>query len=145
MEVFNPVLYASPTTTETDAPSGLNVELSAPQLLGICRLSLRAQIGHGNLSGWLHDQPRCGGRAELPAQTPRPTLAQRVRPSVPNQSKIGTFSIGTQALSGPLEGAVYIGEPEAGNQYRLFLIASGFGINVKAGWLASGPIPKPDS
>ena len=30
-----------------------------------------------------------------------------------------------------MNGSVYIGEPEPGNQYRLFLIASGFGINVK--------------
>ena len=30
LEVFNPVLYASPTVTETDSPSGLNIELSAP-------------------------------------------------------------------------------------------------------------------
>ena len=34
LEVFNPVLYASPTTNETDSPSGLNIELSAPQFLG---------------------------------------------------------------------------------------------------------------
>jgi hypothetical protein len=34
LEVFNPVLYASPTTTEGDAPSGLNIKLSAPQFLG---------------------------------------------------------------------------------------------------------------
>ena len=33
-EIFNPVLYASPTTNETDSPSGLNIELSAPQFLG---------------------------------------------------------------------------------------------------------------
>ena len=49
----------------------------------------------------------------------------------PDQSKIGTFSIGTKALNGRLEGSVYIGEPKPGDQYRLFLIASGFGINAK--------------
>ena len=32
---------------------------------------------------------------------------------------------------GQLTGAVYIGEPKPGNQYRLFLIAAGFGINAK--------------
>ena len=39
----------------------------------------------------------------------------------PDQSKIGTFSIGTPALPERLEGSVYIGEPQPGNQYRLFL------------------------
>ena len=34
LEVFNPVLYASPTTSQTDSASGLNLELSAPQFLG---------------------------------------------------------------------------------------------------------------
>ena len=49
----------------------------------------------------------------------------------PDNAKIGTFSIGTKALNGRLEGAVYIGEPKPGDQYRLFEIASGFGINAK--------------
>ena len=43
----------------------------------------------------------------------------------PDNAKIGTFSIGTKALNGRLEGAVYIGEPKPGDQYRLFEIASG--------------------
>ena len=49
----------------------------------------------------------------------------------PDSSKIGTFTIGSPALNGPLEGSVYIGEPKPGDQYRLFEIASGFGINAK--------------
>ena len=49
----------------------------------------------------------------------------------PDNAKIGTFSIGSEALNGRLEGAVYIGEPKPGEQYRLFEIASGFGINAK--------------
>ena len=49
----------------------------------------------------------------------------------PDNAKIGTFSIGSPSLDGRLEGSVYIGEPKPGNQYRLFEIASGFGINAK--------------
>src|SRR5262249_43031348 len=49
----------------------------------------------------------------------------------PDQAKIGTFSIGSQALNGRLEGAVYIGEPKPGDQYRLFEIATGFGMHAK--------------
>ena len=30
----------------------------------------------------------------------------------PDNSKIGTFTIGSPSLSGPLEGSVYIGEPK---------------------------------
>src|SRR5262249_14159027 len=49
----------------------------------------------------------------------------------PDQAKIGTFFVHTVALNGTLEGSVYIGEPKPGDQYRLFMIASGFGMNVK--------------
>jgi hypothetical protein len=49
----------------------------------------------------------------------------------PDGAKIGTFAIGSPTLNGPLTGSVYIGEPQPGDQYRLFLIASGFGMNVK--------------
>ena len=49
----------------------------------------------------------------------------------PDNAKIGTFSIGTPALPERLQGSVYIGEPKPGDQYRLFMTASGFGINAK--------------
>ncbi len=49
----------------------------------------------------------------------------------PDSSKIGTFSLHTIALDTTLEGSVYIGQPEPGNQYRLFMTASGLGINAK--------------
>ena len=37
----------------------------------------------------------------------------------------------TPALDGPLKGSIYFGEPQPGNQYRVFLIADGFGIHAK--------------
>jgi hypothetical protein len=49
----------------------------------------------------------------------------------PDNSKIGTFELHTIALDGPLEGAIYIGDPTPYSQYRLFLIADGFGIHAK--------------
>ena len=49
----------------------------------------------------------------------------------PDNSKIGTVTIGTPALDDPLRGSLYIGEPKPGNQYRLFMILSGSGINGK--------------
>jgi hypothetical protein len=49
----------------------------------------------------------------------------------PDSAKIGTFEIGTQALPAPLTGSIYIGEPKPDDQYRLFMIASGFGVNAK--------------
>ena len=52
-------------------------------------------------------------------------------PSCPDSSKIGTFALHTVALDGPLNGAVYIGQPKPGAQYRLIMAADGFGIHAK--------------
>ena len=121
LEVFNPVLYASPTTNETDSASGLELELSAPQFLGFARLSVGDQIGDRHPAAGLHDQPRRGRRADAPAPTQQANFGSEGPAECPDSSKIGTFAIGTPALAGPLDGAVYIGEPKPGDQYRLFL------------------------
>ena len=49
----------------------------------------------------------------------------------PDKSKIGTMGIHSTALDGTLEGSIYIGQPKPGDQYRLFMVVSGFGINAK--------------
>ena len=46
----------------------------------------------------------------------------------------------TPALDAPLDGSLYIGEPQPGNQYRLFMIFDGFGIHAK---LAADVHPDP--
>jgi hypothetical protein len=129
-EVFNPVLYSSPTTNETDAPSGLNIELSAPQFLG--RAAAPSEIKSATVTlppnFTINPDAADGQKACTDAEANFGTEAPA---QCPDNSKIGTFAIGTQALPGPLTGAVYIGQPQPGDQYRLFLIASGFGINAK--------------
>ena len=52
------------------------------------------------------------------------------------------MSIGTPALDGPLIGSIYFGEPKPGDQYRLFLIADGFGIHAK---LVGSFLPDPQT
>ena len=129
-EVFNPVLYASPTTAQADAPSGLNVELSAPQFLSFASSPSELKAATVILPPGFTINPDAadGQSACSDAQA---NFESEGPAECPDTSKIGTFAIGTQALPGPLTGAVYIGEPKPGDQYRLFLIASGFGINAK--------------
>jgi hypothetical protein len=130
LEVFNPVLYASPTTEATDSPSGLNIELSAPQFLGFAASPSEIKAATVTLPEGFNVNPDAadGQRACTDAEA---NFGSEAPSHCPDNSKIGTFKIETQALPGPLEGAVYIGEPKPGNQYRLFEIASGFGINAK--------------
>lgn len=49
----------------------------------------------------------------------------------PAGSKIGTFGLDVPALPSALPGDIYLGEPKAGNPYRLFLFAEGQGTRVK--------------
>jgi len=129
-EVFNPVLYSSPTTDQTDAPSGLNIELSAPQFLGFAAApsEIKSAVVTLPLGFTINPDAADGQKACTDVQANFGTEAPA---NCPDNSKIGTFAIGTQALPGPLTGAVYIGQPQPGDQYRLFLAADGFGIHAK--------------
>jgi hypothetical protein len=130
LEVFNPVLYASPTTDQTDSPSGLNIELSAPQFLGFAAAPSEIKSATVTLPpGFTINPDAADGQRSCTDQ--EANFGTEGPAECPDNSKIGTFAIGTQALPGPLTGAVYIGEPQPGDQYRLFEIASGFGINAK--------------
>jgi hypothetical protein len=130
LEVFNPVLYASPTTNEADSASGLNLDLSAPQFLGFANSPSEVKSVEVTLPPGLTINPDAAdgqtacsdGLANFGTEGPA---------ECPDTSKIGTFAIGTQALPSSLLGSVYIGEPKPGNQYRLVLVAAGFGINAK--------------
>ena len=62
---------------------------------------------------------------------PRPISATKNPLTVRTNPRSGRIGIHSLALEGMLEGSVYIGEPLPGNQYRLFLMTSGFGINAK--------------
>ncbi len=130
LEVFNPVLFASPTTTETDSPSGLNVDLDAPQFLGFAASPSELRAASVTLPEGLTINPDAAD-GQFACSDAEANFDSEGPAECPDRSKIGTFTIGTQALSGPLEGAVYIGEPRPGDQYRIFLVASGFGINAK--------------
>jgi hypothetical protein len=130
LEVFNPVLYASPTTSATDSASGLNLELSAPQFLGFANSPSEVRAATVTLPpGFTINPDAADGQTACSDELAN--FDSEAPAECPDSSKIGTFAIGTQALPGTLDGSVYIGEPKPGNQYRLFLVASGFGINAK--------------
>ena len=55
----------------------------------------------------------------------------------PDNAKIGTASIGTPALDGPLTGSLYIGEPKPDDQYRVFMIVRRVWAQCQAGGVLS--------
>jgi hypothetical protein len=129
-EVFKPVLYVNPTTAETDAPSGLDVTLSAPQFEGFAASPSEMRSAKVTLPPGFTINPDAadGQSACSDAQI---DFGSEAPDGCPDNAKIGTFAILSATLDGPLQGAIYIGEPKPGDQYRLFLTASGFGIHAK--------------
>jgi len=140
-EVFKPVLQASPTTNQTDSASGLNVDLKSPQFL--TKASEPSEIKAATVTlpeGFTINPDAADGQSEC--KEAEANFSSEGPASCPDQSKIGTFSIGTPALPQRLEGSVYLGEPKPGDQYRLFMTASGFGMNVK---LKGSIFPSPET
>ncbi len=129
-EKFEPFLQASPTTTETDSASGLNVELAAPQFETKAVSPSEIRAATVTLPGGFTVNPDAAD-GQTDCTEAQANLGSEGPAECPDSSKIGTFSIGSPALPERLQGAVYIGEPKPGDQYRLFEIASGFGINAK--------------
>jgi hypothetical protein len=129
-EVFKPVLQASPTTTATDSASGLNLDLKSPQFLTFAAEPSEIKTATVILPEGFTINPDAAD-GQIACTEAQANFASEGPAACPDTAKIGTFSIGTPALPEPLQGALYIGEPKPGDQYRLFEIASGSGINAK--------------
>ncbi len=129
-QLFKPLLYAKPTSTETDSPSGLDIELKDTQFLGYAVSPSVIHHATVNLPAGLTINPDAadGQSACTDAQA---NFNSEAPANCPDSAKIGTTSLHTPALAAPLPGSLYIGEPKAGDQYRLFLVVDGFGIHAK--------------
>ncbi|HWP32142.1 MAG TPA: hypothetical protein VNL97_00195 [Solirubrobacterales bacterium] len=129
-ETFNPVLSASLTTEDTDSASGLNVNFFVPQTLGKTPSPSQAKAVTVALPAGLTINPDAadGQSACTDAQA---GFGSDGPAACPDNSKVGTVTIGTPALDGDLIGSLYIAAPRPGDQYRLFLVLDGFGIHAK--------------
>ena len=128
---FNPSLSAEPTTAQADSASGLDVNLSVPQLESPTTPS-PSEIKAATVTlpkGFSINPNAADGKtscSDSEAQFGTENAAQ-----CPEDSKVGTLSIESSALPGPLPGYIYLGKPQPGSRYRLFLVADGFGVHVK--------------
>jgi hypothetical protein len=128
---FNPSLYAQPTTRQTDSASGIDVNLSVPQLLSPTVPSpseLRAATvtlppGFSINANAADGKTSC---SDLEA-----SFGTLHAANCPEFSKVGSLEILSSALPGPLPGFVYLGDPLPGNRYRVFLVADGFATHIK--------------
>jgi hypothetical protein len=128
--VFNPVLHTSITTDQTDSASGLSIGLKAAQFEGFAVSPSQIRSATVVLPPGLTINPDAADGQSACTDT-QANFSSEEASNCPDNAKIGTFEIGTPALSGPLHGSIYFGQPQPNNQYRLFMMANGFGIHAK--------------
>lgn len=129
---FNPSLFAQPTTSRADTASGLDVDLKVPQTESPTTPSA-SEIRESTVTlppGFSINPNAADGKASCSAVQARVGIRHEAA-QCPEASKIGSLTIESSALPGPLPGYVYLGDPLPGNRYRLWLIADGFGQHVK--------------
>jgi hypothetical protein len=128
---FDPVFSAEPTSPVAGAPTGLKTQLVLPQHLDPderstatmreARVTLPAgmQIAAG-AANWI------GTCSEAQVG-----FHEEVDVACPDRSKIGTATITSPALPGPIKGAIYQRSPTPGRQFGLWLAADALGLHVK--------------
>lgn len=138
---FNPSLYALPTTTATDTPSGVEVDLSVPQQLSPAVPSPTELRGATvTFPEGFSVNPNAAD-AKTACSDADARLGTEEEAQCPEYSKVGTLTIESSALPGPLPGYVYLGQPEPGNPYPIFLVANGFNTHIKlAGTVTPDPL-----
>jgi hypothetical protein len=137
---FEPSVSVQPETTQADAPSGYAVTVHVPQTDDPGRLAtptLRKAVVA--LPDGVSLSPAVAGG--LVACTDEQGAVGRAGDvTCPAASRIGTVTIDTPVLPGPLEGAISVGTQEPGDPFRIFLSASGYGVQVKLrGSIAADP------
>ena len=127
---FDPILNAGLTTNQTDSPSGLDLQLRADQFLE--KSPSPSQLRSASLllpQGLSINPDAADGQTSCTNADAR--FGSDAAGQCPDNSKIGTFDVRTPALEGPLKGSLYIGQPLPGDQYRVFMLADGFGVHAK--------------
>jgi hypothetical protein len=129
-ETFAPVFNAALTSDRADSAAGLELQLKAAQFLGFANSPSSLRSATLTLPEGISINPDAAD-GQTACSDAQANFDSEGPASCPDNSKIGNFDIQTPALDGSLTGSIYIGEPLPGNQYRAFLVASGFGINAK--------------
>jgi hypothetical protein len=128
---FAPTATFGSSPLQRDAPSALTVGLRVPQSTSeavpgtahVKRVAVTLPPG-ATISPSAGNGLQACSDAQLAAGTHDPV-------GCPAGSRVGSVSITSPLVPEPLTGAVYVGEPQPGNRYRLFLVADGRGVTVR--------------
>ena len=128
---FNPSQSANPTTESADSASGLDVVLKVPQSDSPNTPS-DSEIKGAVVkfpAGFAINPSAADGKTSCSEAEAR--FGSEEEAQCPEFAKIGTTSIDSWALPGPIAGAIYLGDPLPGDRYRIFVTADGYGTHVK--------------
>lgn len=131
MGKVRPQLLVAPDGPAQAQPSGYDLDLKAPQPDspdGIAPPTVR-QVKVDLPEGVSISPDAAEGLQTCTEAQLAP--GSEAEPDCPEASKVGTVSIVTPALENPLTGTLYVGDPQPGNRYRLFLVAKGQGVMIK--------------
>ncbi len=121
-----PSLEVTPDTTQADAPAGYTIDLRSrleEDPYGLATPALRAvsiALPQGTSLS-----PSVANGLEACSDT------QFEDESCPNAAKLGAVSITSPTLPDQLTGPIYLGAPEPGEMFRIFLTASADGVVIK--------------
>ena len=128
---FDPSLSVTPTTNSADSPVGLDIAVRAPQPQSPTTPSpseIRNVVM--TLPAGLSLNP-AAANGKTACQDSELLFDTENEAECPEFAKIGTASIDSSALPGPIDGSLYIGQPLPNQTYRLFVTGNGFGTHVK--------------
>ncbi len=131
---FNPSLFAQPTTRRTDTPSGIDVDLKVPPAESPVAPT-PSHIKGVSVSfpeGFSINPNAADGKSACSPEEARVGIRHEAA-QCPESSKVGSLTLESSALPGPMPGYIYLADPEPGDPYRIWLIADGFGQHVKLG------------
>jgi hypothetical protein len=128
---FNPSQAIEPTTHAADSPSGAEFRLTVPQFESPSVPSpSELKAAHVTLPEGFSLAPNVTN-GKTTCSNAQARIGTTEEAQCPEDSKIGTIYVETPVLPGVLPGAVYLGEPKAGNRFRMILAFNGFGVHVK--------------
>jgi hypothetical protein len=140
---FDPGISLEPTTNRADSPSGMDVRLSVDQteLLvpdGVAPAHIKKTIvtlpeGMSLNPAAASGLDRCSTE-KIGLVSKSPIRFNSSDPRCPNGSKVGTATVTTPVLDGPIEGSLYVAD-QADNPFDTllsgYLVAQGRGVLIK--------------
>ena len=139
---FEPSIRVTPDTTQADEPTGVNVDLHVPQSTNRFPALATPELENATvtLPAGLTLSPSAADGLQACSDT-QIALASIEPGDCPDASVLGTVKVEVPLLETPLEGQVYLGEPECdpctssdaaeGKMVRIYIEAAGSGVRLK--------------